>query len=375
LILREGFESAAPSGRVGTEERAEALEGIAASVRVCTRCRLHKGRAHAVPGEGLLDADLFVIGEAPGRQEDASGRPFVGSAGKVLDHALTAAQLSRQDVFITNLVKCRPPGNRPPRTDEIEACRPYLMRQIDAVRPKVLVTLGSTSLQGLLGSRIELAETRGKRLDVDGSAVLPTYHPAAVLYNRRLERVLRNDLREAARIAREKPSRIRSGPPRKGQPTRKAQSSGAVIVDSKRRVFLLRKAAEGIWVLPKGTVEPGETLDQTAVREVREETGFRVRLVRPLLEVSYTFYWPPDRTNVDKTVSYFLAKPIGGRLQPEPGFDEARWVSREEASKLLRWPNDRAVVQEAFAAIDSKTLTSGTRGPSRGAKRSTRRHG
>src|SRR2546422_9735377 len=115
----------------GARERAKFLEEIAARVRACTLCRLHRSRSRAVPGEGPIDAGVFLIGEAPGREEDAVGRPFVGSAGKVLDKALTAGRLSRQGVFITNVVKCRPPANRAPKADEIEACRAYLQSQIE----------------------------------------------------------------------------------------------------------------------------------------------------------------------------------------------------------------------------------------------------
>src|SRR5207247_9543081 len=125
----------APARRCGTvadpnEGRAALLEQTAAAVRPCTLCRLHADRTHAVPGEGRLDADVFLIGEAPGREEDLAGSPFVGSAGKILDKALTAARLPRGSVFITNVVKCRPPANRGPRSDEVDSCRPYLMTQL-----------------------------------------------------------------------------------------------------------------------------------------------------------------------------------------------------------------------------------------------------
>ena len=335
------------------EERVALLETTAEAVRSCTLCRLHSGRIHAVPGEGPLDANVFLIGEAPGREEDATGAPFVGSAGKILDKALAAARILRSSVFITNVVKCRPPANRGPRSDEIESCRPYLMTQIAAVRPKVVVTLGSTALKALLGTGIELKDARGKTLGFGEVPVLPTYHPAAVLYNRRLEPTLRNDLRKAAKLGAAIRARIRSGPPRKGKPTQPTASSGAVVVGPGDRILLLRRADEDIWCLPKGTVEPGESLEQTAVREVREETGLRVRLLRPLHKVRYSFFWPPGEVNYDKTVAYFLAEPIGGRLEPEPRFDEARWVTREEAMRLLHWKNDKDVVARAFEAIRS----------------------
>ncbi len=322
------------------EERAALLETTAAAVRSCTLCRLHSSRIHAVPGEGPLEADVFLIGEAPGREEDATGTPFVGSAGKILDKALAAARLLRSSVYITNVVKCRPPANRGPRSDEIESCRPYLMTQIAAVRPKVLVTLGSTALKALLGTGVDLKDARGK-------------NPAAILYNRRLEPTMRNDLRKAAKLSAAKRARIRSGPPRKGKPTQPTASSGAVVVGPGDRILLLRRADEDIWCLPKGTVEMGESLEETAVREVREETGLRVRLLRPLHTVRYSFFWPPGGVNFEKTVTYFLAESIGGRLEPEPGFDEARWVTREEAMRLLHWKNDKEVVARAFEAIHS----------------------
>jgi len=154
-------------------------------------------------------------------------------------------------------------------------------------------------------------------------------------------------------MARSKRLRIRSGPLRETKPTRPATSSGAVIAGPDGRILLLKRADEEIWCLPKGTVEPGETLEETAIREVQEETGLRVKLLRPLHEVRYSFYWPPAGVNYDKTVTYFLAEPIGGHLAPEPGFDEARWVTRPEALRLLHWKNDMDVIARAFEAIRS----------------------
>lgn len=149
-----------------------------------------------------MDATLLLIGEAPGRAEDAAGRPFVGSAGKVLAAALTDADIRRESVFITNVVKCRPQGNRAPRKDEAVACRPYLLGQIAAVRPKVIVTLGATALRAVVGPAAELRAVRGTVLLTAGLPVVPTYHPAAILYNRRLEPALRTDLRKALKMAR-----------------------------------------------------------------------------------------------------------------------------------------------------------------------------
>ena len=376
MISREIYERRRPSGLMGgvrVRERAIVLEETATKVRACTLCRLHRSRTRAVPGEGLIDAAVFLIGEAPGRGEDAAGRPFVGPAGKVLDRALAAARLPRREVFITNVVKCRPPANRAPKADEIEACRPYLASQIEAVRPKLLVTLGSTALRALLGPGLELSRARGQDLAIEGVPVRATYHPAAVLYNRRLEAALRADLRKAVRAVPGRHARIRSGPVRAGKPVRPGRSAGAVVMNPAGRVLLLRKAGEAIWCLPKGTLEQGETDEEAAVRETHEETGLRVKLLRPLTEVRYAFYWAPDGVNVDKSVAYFLAKPIGGRVEPESGFDEARWVTRTEAMRLLHWPNDRDVVARAFDAMKKLGVTGRTRGSSRGARRSARR--
>lgn len=195
------------------DERRTALEAIAEQVRTCTRCPLHAHRTNAVPGEGPTRASLFFIGEAPGRDEDASGRPFVGRAGRILDAALRSAGLPRESVFITNVVKCRPPGNRRPKSEETAACRPYLVEQMRLVEPHTTVTLGATALRGLMGRGPELKEVHGKSLRLGVTKVIATYHPAGVLYNRRLESNLRHDVRKAAaKIARALPRERRSGP-------------------------------------------------------------------------------------------------------------------------------------------------------------------
>ncbi len=176
------------------------LARLAAQIRRCTRCGLSKSRAHAVPGEGPARARLFLVGEAPGRTEDEHGRPFTGRAGKVLDDAMRRAGIHRQRTFITNTVKCRPPRNRKPRAREEEACRPYLVAQLLAVRPAAIVALGQTATTELLGTA-PLSRARGQWREFRGIPVLPTYHPAAVLYNRRLARFLAADLRKAMRRA------------------------------------------------------------------------------------------------------------------------------------------------------------------------------
>ena len=194
------------------ESRRRIIETTAAAVRVCKACRLHATRTTAVPGEGARDAAVLILGEAPGRDEDASGRPFVGRAGKVLNRALEAAGLPRESVFITNVVKCRPPGNRKPKAKERAACRPFLLAQIAAIRPKMIVTLGSTALRGLIGPGSDFKSARGRTLQFGEVPVRATYHPAAVLYNRNLERALRRDLRTFVRATR--PRRVPGGSPR-----------------------------------------------------------------------------------------------------------------------------------------------------------------
>ena len=342
------------------------LGSLAARIRACTLCRLHKGRTHAVPGEGPVGARLFLVGEGPGRHEDDVGRPFVGAAGKVLDAALLNAGLGREDVFLTNAVKCRPPENRTPRADEVAACRPYLVAQIEAVRPRVLVTLGDTAVMGLLGPTLDLATARRKRLRFEGLPLVATYHPAAVLYRRSLSKVLERDLARAARIARGRRGGG-SAKPRPSMPVKRSLSSGCAVIDAAGRTLLLRRADEGIWGLPKGTVEPGETLEETAVREVREETGLQVRILAPLIEVRYRFYSPRDRASVDKRVVYFLAERVAGRLKLEPGFDDARWCTESEALRRLHFENDRNVVRKAFETLAA--ATGRTRGRGRAARR------
>lgn len=177
-----------------------ALEEVAGEVRACTLCRLHEGRTRAVPGEGGAGG-ILLLGEAPGRQEDLQGRPFVGRAGGILNEALRRAGLRRGDLFVTNAVKCRPPGNRVPRADEVRACRPYLLRQVEALRPGVIVTLGGLALRALLGPTPPLRDLEGEALAFHGVPVVPTYHPAA-RRGREVRRRLVKDLRRAGAIAR-----------------------------------------------------------------------------------------------------------------------------------------------------------------------------
>jgi uracil-DNA glycosylase len=176
--------AAAPSLFESIERIAgDTLPRIREDIGDCTRCKLHKGRTKIVFGTGNPNADLMFVGEGPGRDEDLSGEPFVGRAGKLLTDMIKAMGLERADVYIANVVKCRPPENRLPEKDEIATCSPFLMRQIDAIKPKVICTLGSCSAQTLLQTAQGISKLRGEWFDFRGTKLMPTYHPAYLLRN------------------------------------------------------------------------------------------------------------------------------------------------------------------------------------------------
>lgn len=158
------------------------LEQLASDMQQCTRCGLAEGRSKLVFGVGNPQAKLMLIGEGPGKDEDEQGIPFVGRAGQLLDRILAAIHLTREDVYIANIVKCRPPNNRVPSRPEAAACLPYLYRQIELVNPSIIVLLGSTSLQNLISPDSRITKMRGQWLESkSGIKIMPTYHPAAVL--------------------------------------------------------------------------------------------------------------------------------------------------------------------------------------------------
>ncbi|MBA3778893.1 MAG: uracil-DNA glycosylase [Chloroflexi bacterium] len=177
------------------EERSRALEQIANEVRVCTRCRLHQGRTNAVPGEGHPETEVVFVGEGPGFNEDQQGRPFVGAAGNLLTELIGTVGWRRDEVFITNVVKCRPPGNRDPEPDEIQACRPYLRRQLEALDPALIVTLGRISLDTFMpGARIGAVHGTARPVDPGTGAATAMsyamYHPAAAFRQQALRDTL-----------------------------------------------------------------------------------------------------------------------------------------------------------------------------------------
>lgn len=158
------------------------MDAIATEVRACTLCRLHSTRLNAVPGEGSFDARIMFVGEGPGADEDAKGRPFVGAAGRLLDAIIAAMGMKREEVFIGNIVKCRPPNNRIPEKDETESCIRYLRRQIEIIDPKIIVLLGATAYKSMIdNARDGITKVRGQVLLSEGRAFMPTFHPAALL--------------------------------------------------------------------------------------------------------------------------------------------------------------------------------------------------
>jgi len=170
----------------------EVMQEVASQVAVCEKCALHFSRKKAVPGEGPIDAEIMFIGEGPGFYENEQGRPFVGQAGKLLDDLLAQIGLKRQDVFITNVVKCRPPGNRDPLPDELDACNDYLDRQIEAISPRVIVTLGRYSMAKFMPFA-KISDVHGQAAWVKGRLVVPMYHPAAALHQPSLRPALEKD--------------------------------------------------------------------------------------------------------------------------------------------------------------------------------------
>ncbi len=162
-------------------EAAETIEDIHLDIGNCTRCPLWEGRTKIVHSEGNLEADLVFVGEAPGANEDDQGRPFVGKAGQLLDKIIEAIGRRREDVFIGNINRCRPPQNRTPTLAEAHTCRPFLTREITVVRPKIIVVLGNTATQNLLDTKIGITKLRGEFQDYYGVKVMPTFHPAYLL--------------------------------------------------------------------------------------------------------------------------------------------------------------------------------------------------
>jgi uracil-DNA glycosylase family 4 len=176
----------------------DSLDAVAREAAQCTACGLAAERTQVVPGEGRTPARLMLIGEGPGKQEDVEGRPFVGAAGQLLDRMLAAIRMSRQEVYIANVVKCRPPGNRTPTPEEADTCLPFLARQIALVNPEVIVALGATATRALLGTDAKITRLRGEWQSWGTRWIMPTYHPAFLLRDPRQKAVVWQDLQQVA---------------------------------------------------------------------------------------------------------------------------------------------------------------------------------
>jgi len=170
-----------------------ALDDLYAQIRTCQRCRLAQGRTLAVPGEGPSDAKIMFIGEAPGFHEDQQGRPFVGAAGQFLEQLLASINMIRQQVYIANVIKCRPPNNRDPQPDEIEACRPFLNQQIALIKPRLIVTLGRHSM-ALAFSDVSISRIHGQPKRIGDTVYLPMFHPAAALHQPSYRTLIERDM-------------------------------------------------------------------------------------------------------------------------------------------------------------------------------------
>ena len=188
---------------------AQVLAEIPADIGDCTRCKLHKAGRHTIVfGVGNPDADLMFVGEAPGHDEDRQGVPFVGRAGQKLTQIIQAIGLTRDQVYIANVINCRPPENRNPEPDEVEICEPFLFRQIDAIRPKVIVALGTFAARSLLGTTDPISRLRGRVYDYRGGKLVPTYHPAYLLRNPSCRREVWEDMKKVRALLKEEQKRL-----------------------------------------------------------------------------------------------------------------------------------------------------------------------
>jgi DNA polymerase len=194
---------AVPRTTAVTRSPAEALAIVRTDLGECTRCKLHRGRTNLVFGVGNPEARLMFVGEGPGADEDAQGVPFVGRAGQKLTDIIRAMGFQREDVYIANVVKCRPPGNRNPEPDEIEQCEPFLMRQIDVIKPAIVVALGKFAAQTLLRTTEPITKLRGRFHQIGHTRVMPTFHPSYLLRNPAAKREVWDDMKAVMRALKE----------------------------------------------------------------------------------------------------------------------------------------------------------------------------
>jgi len=205
-FVRKPVDAPAASPPAPAARREETLDEIRTDLGDCTRCPLHEKRTQIVYGVGNAEADLMLVGEGPGREEDRQGLPFVGPAGQLLTKIIQAIGLSRDDVYIANVVKCRPPRNRDPEPEEVDACRPFLDRQIDTIRPRVICALGRVSALNLLRTDEGITRIRGRIYPYRGAKLVPTFHPAYLLRNPEKKRDCWQDMKLIRRLLDERSS-------------------------------------------------------------------------------------------------------------------------------------------------------------------------
>ncbi len=182
------------------EDKRKRLKALMKEMGNCERCRLKNGRKRIVFGDGNPEAKVMFVGEAPGREEDEEGIPFVGKAGRLLTKVIERCGFKREAVYISNVVKCRPPKNRLPLKDEVDSCLPYLLKQIEIIRPKVILALGRLATKTLLGRNLKMGEVRGKVFKMEGFVLIPTFHTSFILRNPNMEKVLIKDIKKALRF-------------------------------------------------------------------------------------------------------------------------------------------------------------------------------
>jgi DNA polymerase len=199
-LPRPGRGDPAPTEDVMETNKQKSLDALRAEIGDCTRCGLHKGRTNLVFGVGNPEAQLMFVGEAPGADEDLKGEPFVGRAGQLLTKMIEAMGLKRSDIYIANIIKSRPPGNRPPEPEEIAQCMPFLKKQIEIIQPKVIVCLGKFAAQTLLQTEIPITKLRGEFQKYGDSQIMPTYHPAFLLRNPAMKKPVWEDLKKVMKV-------------------------------------------------------------------------------------------------------------------------------------------------------------------------------
>jgi uracil-DNA glycosylase len=192
--------SAKAATKAGVRKALPSLAGVREELGDCTRCPLHRTRRNLVFGEGSTEAKLVFVGEAPGEEEDNQGRPFVGRAGQLLTKIISAMGLAREEVYICNILKCRPPGNRNPKEDEIATCEPFLVKQLEAINPEIICALGTFAAKTLLRSESPISAIRGKFHDYHGRKLMPTYHPAYLLRNPEAKKLVWEDVQKIMKI-------------------------------------------------------------------------------------------------------------------------------------------------------------------------------